>query len=230
MSARDIFISYRRDGGSHLAELISRELRLRGYSVFMDVHELRSGHFDDELRRQVVNCRDFVFLITKGSIERCISVGDDWVRAELALAIANRVNIVPVMDYGVSMPDKGSLPADIAELPRHNGLTYDHKMSDASLLNLIKRLRSNPKWYRRKETFWAFILALASLPFLAIGLGFLVLWNASTVSIPKPPIISIPDFPKPPVFDMSGIKKDLDNMINKSKRSLDVPRSKENDK
>lgn len=200
MARRDIFISYRREGGAHLAELISRELRGKGYSVFMDVHELRSGHFDDELRLQVAQCKDFIFLITRGSMERCLADQGDWVRAELALAIVNRINIIPVMDYGVQMPSKESLPPDIAELPRHNGLDYNHKQSKASFEDLIGRLRSNAKWYRRKELYWGGLLLLAASPILAILLGIFFLWRASVTYVP----------PKPP--DMSGFTASLNEI------------------
>ena len=39
----DIFISYRRDGGDTLAQLIYDRLTDRGYSVFLDIESLRSG-------------------------------------------------------------------------------------------------------------------------------------------------------------------------------------------
>ena len=37
----DIFISYRRDGGDTLAQLIYDRLTDRGYSVFLDIESLR---------------------------------------------------------------------------------------------------------------------------------------------------------------------------------------------
>ena len=54
----DIFISYRRDGGDTLAQLIYDRLTDRGYSVFLDIESLRSGKFNEKLFSVIDECRD----------------------------------------------------------------------------------------------------------------------------------------------------------------------------
>ena len=44
-----IFISYRRDGGDMLAQLLFDRLTHLGFSVFYDVESLRSGKFNEAL-------------------------------------------------------------------------------------------------------------------------------------------------------------------------------------
>jgi len=48
-NAHDIFISYRRDGGEYLAGRVKDALRSRGFSVFMDVEDLKSWKFYEAL-------------------------------------------------------------------------------------------------------------------------------------------------------------------------------------
>ena len=42
----DIFISYRRDGGDTLSQLIYDRLTHRGYRVFLDIESLNAGKFN----------------------------------------------------------------------------------------------------------------------------------------------------------------------------------------
>jgi hypothetical protein len=51
--AHDIFISYRRNGGEHLAGRVKDALKNRGFSVFMDVEDLKSGKFDTALLKEI---------------------------------------------------------------------------------------------------------------------------------------------------------------------------------
>lgn len=143
----DIFISYRRDGGAELAQLVYKDLKKRGYRVFMDVRELRSGHFDDELRRQVGAAKDFLLLLTPNSLDRCSDPGD-WVRSEIALALQMKLNIVPLVKPPFRIPNAEDLPPELAELPRHNAVEYNHDKSDESLAIAASRLRSKSSWLR----------------------------------------------------------------------------------
>ena len=52
-SGYDVFISYRRDGGGTLAQLIYDRLTERGYRVFLDIESLRSGKFNEKLLEAV---------------------------------------------------------------------------------------------------------------------------------------------------------------------------------
>jgi tetratricopeptide (TPR) repeat protein len=169
----DIFISYRRDGGAELAQLVYKDLKKRGYRVFMDVRELRSGHFDDELRRQVGAAKDFLLLLTPNSLDRCADPGD-WVRSEIALALQLKLNIVPLVKPPFRIPNPEDLPPELAELPRHNAVEYNHDKSDESLAIAASRLRSKSSWLRaNRGRLLAACFGLAAL-FAAVGvwIGF----------------------------------------------------------
>ena len=140
----DIFISYRRDGGYETARIIYERLRGLGYRIFFDVETLRSGRFNTELYSKIEGCRDFIVVLAPGSLDRCQKEGD-WLRLEIAHAIRNEKNVVPVMTRGFDMPAQNTLPPDIAELVVYNGPEASHRYFDAFLDLLLKFLKSTPR-------------------------------------------------------------------------------------
>ena len=173
MTNKDVFISYRRDGGSELAQLVTRYLEARGYRVCLDVTTLRSGHFDDELRRQIANAKDFILLLTPSALDRCDDP-EDWVRREIALALQLGIHFVPVMRSPFSMPAAEELPQEINDLPRHNAVDYEHGRSEHSLADIASRLRSRGNWFRANQWRLAGTLAAVAAFVAAMGiwLGF----------------------------------------------------------
>ena len=59
----DIFISYRREGGSAMAKLLYECLKNMNYSVFLDVDELTSGPFNERLYQAIDGCTDFLLVL-----------------------------------------------------------------------------------------------------------------------------------------------------------------------
>ena len=119
------FISYRRDGGAEIARLICSELKSRGWHVFLDVDDLRSNHFDDRLLLEIQDSANFILILSPGSLDRCCDP-KDWLKREIAHAMRSRKNVVPVLKSGFIFPPEESLPEDIRELQRHNGVDYSH--------------------------------------------------------------------------------------------------------
>src|SRR5579862_1143064 len=111
----DIFISYRRDGGEHLAGRVKDALKALGFTVFMDVDDLNSGRFDEALFGKIEQATDFIVIMSPGCFDRCSNV-HDWLRQEIYHAIKCGRNIVPVMASRFHMPQPGDLPADISEV------------------------------------------------------------------------------------------------------------------
>ena len=99
----DIFISYRREGGYEAAELIATRLRSKGYSVFIDVDELRAGKFNEQLLKVIDGCTDFILVLPKNALDRC-NDENDWVAREIKHAMKLKKNIIPVMLRGFEWP------------------------------------------------------------------------------------------------------------------------------
>jgi hypothetical protein len=166
----DIFISYRRKGGFDSAKLLYDRLRLDGYSVSFDMDTLERGNFDSELESRVKKCRDFVVILNPSVFDRFYdpecNPRDDWVRREIACAIAEKKNIVPVTLDGFQWPKK-TLPPDVEELARKNGIDFNPKYFEAMYATLKQKfLTSKPKWTIRHKVKIISILVLA---FLAVG-------------------------------------------------------------
>jgi hypothetical protein len=136
--SHDVFISYRRDGGEHLAGRIKDALKSRGFSVFMDVEDLKSGKFDLALLREIEAATDVVVILTPGCLERCKNE-DDWFRQEIRHAIKCERNIVPILARDFQMPSPATLAPDIAELVTYNGLTPASELFEASIDRLVSK-------------------------------------------------------------------------------------------
>lgn len=157
MGMGKVFISYRREGGAEMARLLRDRLQQRGYGVFLDVEELRSGLFDEALVRQIEVSTDVVVILSPGSLDGC-HAEDDWLRREVAHAIAHGKNIVPILMRGFQWP-KRPLPEDMAALPQYNGLAPSLDFFDASMDRLSELLVGRP---RRRLLRQALVATVAS--------------------------------------------------------------------
>ena len=142
----DIFISYRREGGDTLAQLIYDRLTDRGYRVFLDIESLRSGKFNEKLLSVIEECKDVVVILPPGGLDRC-SNEDDWVYLELSHAIKTGKNILPVMMKGFVWPDK--LPENLRELPDFNGIQDSKDYFDAVIDKMTSLLRRRPVMFHK---------------------------------------------------------------------------------
>jgi len=120
--AEQVFISYRREGGEIMAQLLHDRLIQKGFSVFYDIESLRSGPFNEKLYKEIEECTDFVLVLPNGALDRCI-YKEDWVRKEIAHALKCKKNIIPVMLRGFSFPSH--LPDEIDAVRWQNGVSIE---------------------------------------------------------------------------------------------------------
>jgi len=176
----DIFISYRRDGGDMTAMYIYQALKERGYNVFYDLEVLRAGKFNDALLENIRACKDFVLILSPHALDRC---GDenDWVRKEIAEALRQKKNIIPVMLNGFVFPEQ--LPEEIDDVRYQNGLTATTEYFMESVNRLCSRyLDSKPRRKGNPALIAAIAVAVAALA-LAAGMGWYFL--AGPGSVPR---------------------------------------------
>ncbi|MCL2282154.1 MAG: toll/interleukin-1 receptor domain-containing protein, partial [Fibromonadales bacterium] len=171
MRSFKIFISYRRKGGYDTAKLLYDRLRLDGYSVFFDIDALENGNFDNELKKKVKKCKDFLLVLNSGVFDRFREPGynaeDDWVRQEIICALQANKNIIPLMLSDFVFPKK--LPNDIKDLSRKNSIDLSpmhfdsayEKMKDSFLL-------SKPRLGVRLKKQIRFFISVLFLAFLAL--------------------------------------------------------------
>ena len=189
----DIFISYRRDGGDTLAQLIYDRLTDRGYSVFLDIESLRSGKFNEKLFSVIDECRDVVVILPPDSLERCRNEGD-WLFLELTHALQERKNIIPVMMKGFEWPD--DMPEGLEELPDFNGIQDSKDYFDAVIDKMTTLLQSRPvlfgavrKKLHKKKPHFDIRTKIKKRKKLLIGFGVLaaavILAAAAALYFPK---------------------------------------------
>lgn len=142
---KDVFISYRRDGGVFIARMISAELKRRGYKVFYDIDDIGPGAFDNSLLEKIENSRNFVLILSEGSLDRCIDskdTGEDWVRIEIRHALKMGINIIPVLVDGYDFPEK--LPEDIDSIRKFQAVYLNHLFIDAGIKKMERYFVKKP--------------------------------------------------------------------------------------
>ena len=92
----DIFISYRRAGGKHFARTLKETLAKKGYSVFLDLDELKDGHFMEAIYSAMDSSKVFFLVMSPDVFEKC-SEPEDHVRNEIQYALQRGMNIVPIV-------------------------------------------------------------------------------------------------------------------------------------
>lgn len=165
----DIFISYRRDDGQQHARLIEKELKSRGYNVFLDYEELDKGLFDEKIVGAIASARIFLMVLTPLYLSRC-NREVDWVRKEIQLAIAQKKELVPVVPDGLfkEIPEeqKEGLPEDIRDVVDRVQRTevFMGQMMKPSFDYLVKhRLRPFVRPKLMVKTWMAIVFGIALL-------------------------------------------------------------------
>lgn len=146
----NVFLSYRRDGGEALAEILYTKLTERGYDVFYDKESLKSGLFEPKLYAEIEQCNDFVLILPPGGLDRCLQNEDDWVRCEIRHAIVHGKNIVPIIMRGFSFPPV--LPNDIRDVSRSNGVPFENMEFIDARVDRITELMVTPRGNRRSAS------------------------------------------------------------------------------
>jgi hypothetical protein len=137
----DAFISYRRNEGGSIARLLKEALEKRGKSVFLDVDDLGSGHFNEALLKYIENAPNFIVVLTPGSLDRCRHP-DDWLRREITHAIETGRNIIPVMIESFVFPPPDELADEIRPIVTHNAVPYSHAYFSAAIDKLVGYLKN----------------------------------------------------------------------------------------
>ena len=84
----DGFISYRRENGFLMAQVIHDRLLERGIKTFLDLEELRSGDFNEALYAAIESSPNFIVILPPNALTRCKNE-KDWLRKEIIHAVKN---------------------------------------------------------------------------------------------------------------------------------------------
>jgi len=140
---KTVFLSYRRDVSWAMAHLVRNDLVAHGFDVFMDVHGIDTGEFERVIMRQIAARTHFVLLLEPRSLDR-VGEPDDWLRRELAYALLEGRNVVPLLAEGARIPRAANLPADLARLTASNAVSVPHEYFAEAMQKLRERFLRAP--------------------------------------------------------------------------------------
>ena len=134
----DAFISYRRDNGFLMAQVIHDRLKDRGINCFLDLEEDRSGKFDEALLTAIAQAPYFLLVLPRNALNRCKNT-DDWVRREILAAIDGTKTIIPIMYDGFKWPKKWdpAIPEPIRQLQYNQGVSMSQEYLSAMIDKII---------------------------------------------------------------------------------------------
>lgn len=137
----DAFVSYRRDNGFLMAQIIHDRLKDLGLRCFLDLEEDRSGNFNEQLISAIDAAPNFILVLPKNALNRCVNE-DDWVRREIMEAIHRGKRIIPIMYDGFTWPKSkkwlSAVPTELADLQYQQGVTVRQEYLSATMDKLIQ--------------------------------------------------------------------------------------------
>ncbi|MCA1621935.1 MAG: toll/interleukin-1 receptor domain-containing protein [Acidobacteria bacterium] len=141
-----LFISYRRRFDHGSARLLKERLTqaFGEGAVFRDVDDIAPGDdFPESIREAVETCDAFLPLISPGWLGVIGDLRDpaDFVRREIAAALARRVALIPVLLGGARMPEPDELPEELRELASRQAVELSDTRWDYDVQRLIEVIR-----------------------------------------------------------------------------------------
>lgn len=129
-----VFISYRRVGGASTAQTIKERLERKRAEVFLDVHDINAGRFDEIISKAIADCDYFVLVLAPGTLD------SEWVVKEVRHAIKTERTIIPVLVDGYRF-ETHPTPADLKAIETHNAINLTPEYFDEGIERLAKFVR-----------------------------------------------------------------------------------------
>ena len=178
--SKQIFISYRRQGGEFLGKILYDELTRNGYSVFYDIESMRSGRFNEQLYEKIEESDDFLLILTPDCLDRCKN-SDDWVRKEIEYAVKLNKNIIPIVTREFELPE--NLPETMKDLPMYERIEASADGMETAMKKLKRMIKSAPNTelsetdeHSKMKTFSKLVI-LGAIHLVFMPLYFIVIPN-----------------------------------------------------
>ncbi len=152
--AAGIFISYRRDESRHAAGRLADDLAqaFGPGAIFRDIEGIDPGvDFTRSLDRALGSCVVMLVLIGPEWLDmrdahgqRRLENPQDWIRLEIATALARDIRVVPVLLEGAAMPQSEALSPDLEPLTRRQALDMSDSRWRGDLQRLVEALEKIP--------------------------------------------------------------------------------------
>lgn len=166
---KSIFISYRRDDSLATAGRIRDRLGVEfGMArVFVDVEDISAGaDFVQVLDRRLAECAVLLAIIGPSWGNARDAAGnsrlenpDDFVRMEIATALARNIPVIPVLIDGAQMPSVETLPEALRPLSRKNAFELRNSLFSSDAQRLVRAINAQPTM-RPDHGWWRWAAAL----------------------------------------------------------------------
>ncbi len=137
----DVFISYRRESGTHQAKALRAVLENLGYSVFIDTRKMGSGDFTKKLDEKIRESCNFVVVISKECFPQK-KEGTDYFLYEITLALKLGKNVIPVYYDGMSYESIQKYLLGIEDYNKQNYIIYHDDADEGSDNQLVSYLKT----------------------------------------------------------------------------------------
>ena len=139
-----IFLSYRRKSWAFTRSLAD-ELRQRlGAEVFVDLDGIKEDDFERSILSSLHRSDVVVLVVSEYTFDERIQRPGDWVRREIAEALALSKPLVLAMVDGRTPPDAAELPEDIRAVTRRQGVPFPAEYWTAAVERLVGFIREMP--------------------------------------------------------------------------------------
>lgn len=164
-----------------MAGEMQSKLQSRGYKVFLDVDNIGSGDFPDQINQAIQQCNDFLLILSPGMLDRC-SDPEDWVRHEIVLAEKYGKNIIGVSLPGFVMPTVEALPEELKSIPEKQVFLWSHEYRQASFEKIVENMQSTALKKKRTKRNYSWIGVVAII--VAVGLWCLLPAGDTDTEVP----------------------------------------------
>ncbi len=149
----DVFISYRREGGTHQADALESKLILKRKEyrgrVFLDREEIRGEDWKKKIDESIRESCNFVVIISKGCFPHK-GEGTDYFLLEIDQALRMGKNVIPVYYDGMEYKDIKDYLAGIEGFHNRNHITFNNNNTDGSVDQIIKFLKTEKEVLRHR--------------------------------------------------------------------------------
>jgi hypothetical protein len=144
--SRKIFISYRRADAADFTVALYNQLREHFHEsyLFKDINAIQPGQqFAKVLEDALGNCAVVLVVIGPTWISengQRLFEERDWVRQEVAMALARNLRVIPVLINGTPMPTKEQLPEDLHGLIQRQAQLIDNSRFEYDVAQLAQAI------------------------------------------------------------------------------------------
>lgn len=170
--AGKIFISYRRDDARADARSIYQRLErtFGARRLFIDVDTIERGRdFTKVLDQYLSDCTVMLPVIGSKWLSAKTDEGHrrlddpaDFVRLEIAKALARDIPVIPILVDGARMPKAADLPDDLKPLAKRQASTVGHETFPRDLDSLERDIKKLQKGAPRRSLWWIAVAAVAA--------------------------------------------------------------------